>query len=47
MEYDLNIIEILMKSNISIICVADNKQATFKTNDSTKKNDRNEYMDVF
>lgn len=34
--YDLNIIEVLMKSNISIICVGDNKQATFKTNNSTK-----------
>lgn len=34
--YDLNIIEILMKSDISVTCVGDNKQATFKTNNSIK-----------
>ena len=34
--YDLNIIALLMKSNILITCVGDNKQATFKTNNSTK-----------
>lgn len=34
--YDLNIIEILMRSNIAITCVGDNKQATFKTNNSIK-----------
>lgn len=34
--YDLNIIETLMKSNILITCVGDNKQATFKTNNSMK-----------
>lgn len=34
--YDLDIIEQLMKSNIAITCVGDNKQATFKTNNSMK-----------
>lgn len=34
--YDLNIIEILMESDASIVCVGDNKQATFKTNNSNK-----------
>ena len=34
--YDLDIIALLMKSNINIICVGDNKQATFKTNTSIK-----------
>lgn len=34
--YDLNIIEALIKSNVSITCVGDNKQATFRTNNSTK-----------
>lgn len=43
---DLNEDINLMKSDISVTCVGDNKQATFKTNNSTK-NDRNEYMDVF
>lgn len=34
--YDLDIIEILMHSAISIVCVGDNKQATFKTNNARK-----------
>lgn len=34
--YDLNIIEELIKSTISVTCVGDNKQATFKTNNTTK-----------
>ncbi|MCI5603217.1 MAG: AAA family ATPase [Clostridiales bacterium] len=34
--YDLNLIELLMKSDIAITCVGDNKQATFKTNNSVK-----------
>ena len=34
--YDLDIIALLMKTNIIIICVGDNKQATFKTNTSIK-----------
>lgn len=34
--YDLNIIEVLMRSTSIIICVGDNKQATFRTNNSTK-----------
>lgn len=34
--YDLNIIEILIMSNIDITCVGDNKQATFRTNNSSK-----------
>lgn len=34
--YDLNIIEELMHSSITITCVGDNKQATFKTNNSRK-----------
>lgn len=34
--YDLNIIETLMYSDIKVICVGDNKQATFKTNNSIK-----------
>lgn len=38
--YDLNIIELLMKSNISVTCVGDSKQATFKTNNSTKNKNK-------
>lgn len=34
--YDLNIIEVLMHSDLAVICVGDNKQATFRTNNSTK-----------
>ena len=34
--YDLQIIKNLIKSNISITCVGDNKQATFRTNNSNK-----------
>lgn len=34
--YDLDIIETLMYSDIKIICVGDNKQATFKTNNSIR-----------
>lgn len=34
--YDLDIIETLMYSNIAVICVGDNKQATFKTNNSIR-----------
>ncbi|MBQ8982443.1 MAG: UvrD-helicase domain-containing protein [Lachnospiraceae bacterium] len=34
--YDLNIIETLMKSDVAITCVGDNKQATFRTNNSVK-----------
>jgi len=32
--YDLNVIEEIMHSNIYTVCVGDNKQATFKTNNS-------------
>ena len=38
--YDLNIIELLMKSDISVTCVGDSKQATFKTNNSTKNKNK-------
>lgn len=38
--YDLNIIELLMKSNISVTCVGDSKQATFKTNNSAKNKNK-------
>lgn len=34
--YDLDIIETLMYSDIEVICVGDNKQATFKTNSSIR-----------
>lgn len=34
--YDLDIIEMLMYSEIVVICVGDNKQATFKTNNSIR-----------
>ncbi len=34
--YDLEIIELLMKSHIAVTCVGDGKQATFKTNNSIK-----------
>lgn len=34
--YDLDIIETLMYSDIEVICVGDNKQATFKTNTSIR-----------
>lgn len=34
--YDLDIIETLMYSDIEVICVGDNKQATFKTNNSIR-----------
>ena len=34
--YDLNIIEVLMRSDLAVTCVGDNKQATFRTNNSTK-----------
>lgn len=34
--YDLDIIETLMYSDIEVICVGDNKQATFKTNNAIR-----------
>jgi len=34
--YDLNIIEMIMDSSISTICVGDNKQATYKTHNTQK-----------
>ena len=34
--YDLNIIEMLMDSSISTICVGDNKQATYRTHNTQK-----------
>lgn len=34
--YDLEIIELLMKSDIAVTCVGDGKQSTFKTNNSIK-----------
>lgn len=34
--YDLNVIEVLMRSDIAVTCVGDNKQATFRTNNSQK-----------
>lgn len=38
--YDLDIIYELMRTDISIVCVGDNKQATFKTNTSTKNKNK-------
>lgn len=38
--YDLDIIETLMYSNIVVICVGDNKQATFKTNNSIRNKNK-------
>lgn len=38
--YDLNIVYELMKTGITILCVGDNKQATFKTNTSPKNKNK-------
>ena len=38
--YDLDIIETLMYSDIEVICVGDNKQATFKTNNSIRNKNK-------